>query len=41
MGWINYADDLGFVRRTAFCRRFNPESGRFVAVDDPDYEHAE
>ena len=41
MGWVEYADDLGYIRRTAFCRKFEPQSVRFKAVDDPDYEHAE
>jgi hypothetical protein len=41
MGWIAYADDLGFVRRTAFCRVWNAAKRRLVAIDDPDYEHAE
>lgn len=42
MGWIEYKDDLGFVRRTAFCRQFDVRRGRrFFAVDDPDYEHAD
>ena len=41
MGWIEYSDDLGFGRRTAFCRQFDPKVNRFVPVTDPDYEHAE
>ena len=41
MGWIAYSDDLGFVRRTAFCRELNNQTERFVAIDDRDYEHAE
>jgi hypothetical protein len=41
MGWIEYADELGFGRRTAFCRRWDHRTNRFVVVDDPDYEHAE
>lgn len=41
MGWIEYSDDLGFVRRLAFCRRFDPGERRFVTMDNPDYEHAE
>ena len=41
MGWIAYADDLGFVRRTAFCRWLSPIRGHFVPADNPDYEHEE
>jgi hypothetical protein len=41
MGFVLYSDDLGNVRQTAFCRRFNHESRRFSKVKDPDYEHAE
>jgi len=41
MGWIEYSDDLGIGRRTAFCRRFDPTTNRFMPVDDPDYEKAE
>jgi hypothetical protein len=41
MGWIEYSDDLGFGRRTAFCRKFDPTVNRFVPVKDPDYEHEE
>jgi hypothetical protein len=41
-GRITYADQLGIMRTTAFCRRFNkPEggTGRFVRVEDPDLEY--
>lgn len=41
MGWIEYKDDLGFIRRTAFCRRYDANRRRFFPVDDPDYEHAD
>jgi hypothetical protein len=41
MGWIEYSDGLGFNRRTAFCRKYDPDKGRFFAIEDPDYEHAE
>lgn len=42
MGWIEYRDDSGVVRRTAFCREFKPgplDDGRFCPVSDPDYEY--
>jgi hypothetical protein len=41
MGWIEYSDGLGFIRRIAFCRKYDHDQGRFFAIDDPDYEHAE
>jgi hypothetical protein len=41
LGFIVYADDLGFERRTAFCRYLDSVTQRFTAVKDPDYEHAE
>ena len=41
MGWIEYADDAGTRRRTAFCRKFDKARRRFFAESDPDYEHAE
>lgn len=40
-GWIDYADELGLVRRTAFCRRYHSDWDRFVKVDDPDYEYTD
>ncbi len=41
MGWIEYRDTRKVSRRTAFCRRFDRGIGRYIAVKDPDYEHAE
>jgi hypothetical protein len=41
MGWIEYKDDLGFERRTSFCRKFEPTINRFVPINDPDYENQE
>jgi len=44
MGWIEYRDDVGVLRRTAFCREFTRgpwDEGRFSPVDNPDYEHEE
>jgi hypothetical protein len=46
MGWVEYGDDLGQVRRTSFCREFRPNivagrvsgTGRMHPVDDQDYE---
>ena len=39
LGWIDYRDDIGIDRRTAFCRRYEPATGRFVKVNDLDYEN--
>jgi hypothetical protein len=41
MGWIEYADDLDLIRRTAFCRKWDADMRRLIAIDNPDYEHAE
>jgi hypothetical protein len=41
MGWIEYTDELGNSRRSAFCRQWDPSSLRFVPVADADYEHAD
>lgn len=43
MGWIEYLDDNGTKRRTAFCREFLERGGsaRFYPVGDPDYEYEE
>jgi len=38
VGQINYADEVGTVRQTGFARGYDPKSGRFVPVGDPDYE---
>jgi hypothetical protein len=36
IGWVDYVDDVGNLRHTSFCRMF--VRGRFVPVNDPDYE---
>ena len=41
LGWIDYRDDLGITRRTAFCRRYERTRDRFIAVKDRDYEYAD
>lgn len=41
LGWIAYEDTTQTIRRTAFCRMYQPQSGRFVMVVDTDYEHEE
>ena len=39
-GYIDYRDDIGTIRRTAFCRLYNRETKRFTKVDDEDYEYS-
>lgn len=41
MGWIDYSDDNGTRRRTAFCRehRSRDKGRRFFASDNPDYDY--
>jgi hypothetical protein len=34
-GWIEYRDDLNFVRRIAFCRQYDAKINRFVYTNDP------
>ena len=41
MGWIEYADDAGTRRRTAFCQKYDASKRRFYPVSDRDYEHEE
>ena len=38
-GHIDYLDNIGTTRRTAFCRRYSRETKRFVKVEDEDYEY--
>jgi hypothetical protein len=38
-GIIDYADDAKVNRQTGFWRIRNPDTGRFAAKDDPDYEY--
>lgn len=40
-GFIEYRDSLSIPRRTAFCRRYDMETKRFVATDDPEYEYSD
>jgi hypothetical protein len=39
LGYIQYRDDSGNIRRTAFCREKKPTQHRFLTVNDPDYEY--
>lgn len=41
MGFILYVDGLGIGRATRFCRLYDPNSDRFVAVNDVEYESAD
>jgi hypothetical protein len=40
VGRIRYRDKNGAVRETGFCRKYDTERYRWVAVDDPEYEYA-
>ena len=40
-GFVMYRDDSGILRRTAFCRRYNPTTERFDQTNDPDYEYVD
>jgi hypothetical protein len=40
-GYMQYRDNIGIVRRTAFCRRYDIRTRRFSVVDDPDYEFSD
>lgn len=37
---VVYKDDLGVIRRTGICRRYDRNTKRFVATKDPDHEYA-
>jgi hypothetical protein len=46
VGYLHYRDDIGRVRTTAFCRALTLserlgiiQGGRFIKVEDPDYEY--
>jgi len=39
--YIEYRDDRGWPRRTAFCRKYDPITRRFSIVDDQEYEYQE
>lgn len=39
LGYLLYRDDIGTVRRTAFCRLYDFRTKRFTIVQDPDYEY--
>lgn len=41
LGYVHYADDIGNERRMAFCRRYNPATKRFIAIEDPAYEYTD
>ena len=43
VGFVRYSDQATppIVRGTSFCRVFNHQTGRFHAVEDADYEHAD
>lgn len=41
LGFAKYADDVGIVRSISICRHYQNATGRFKAIEDPDYEYAD
>ncbi len=41
LGWIEYTDDIGTLRRTGFCRQWSNDHRCFMPVDDSRYEYAD
>jgi hypothetical protein len=39
IGYIKYSEPKRQIRRVFFCRQYIHESGRFVVVENPDYEY--
>ena len=39
LGFIEYQDQVGTTRNTAFLRQFDSETGRFNPIQHPDYEY--
>jgi hypothetical protein len=40
MGTIRYEDELGTLRETAFCQRFDAVAERWASAQSPEYEYA-
>jgi hypothetical protein len=40
-GFIQYRDKIGTSRRSAFCRHYDAQTGRFDRVENSDYEYAD
>ncbi len=40
-GFIVYRDEIGYARRTAYCRIYDPETKQFTLVDNPDFEYSD
>jgi len=41
LGFIQYRDDSNVERRTAFLLQYDPESARFIRVENPDYTYSD
>jgi hypothetical protein len=41
LGYIQYRDDLGNERRTAFCRGYSGKNKRFHTISVPDYDYVD
>jgi len=40
-GIVTYRDDSGHIRRTAYCRSYDPETKQFSVVDNTDFEYTD
>lgn len=40
-GFVSYRDEIGHVRRTAYCRIYDPGTNLFTVVDNSDFEYAD
>jgi hypothetical protein len=40
-GRAQYSDDRGFIRDLAICRHYKTDTGKFMPVEDADYEYAD
>jgi hypothetical protein len=41
LGYIRFQDGNKTIRSMGFCRRYNPDTKKFTAVEDADYEYAD
>jgi hypothetical protein len=41
VGWVDYTDELGITRRSAFCRRYEGKSDRMILAPDQEHEYTD
>ena len=41
IGVLRYEDSFGVKRKTGYCQKFNPDTGRFEPEKDPNYEYTD